>query len=118
MPVALLSIPYLAVYDRYPNGDGKLKAARVFYELSAETGSTQDSLRDEVLAWFDTGVLERHPYAGDPKFRPSLETVLSERRWLDKAPAAAKAIPRDVRRGPVAAPAEDDPPFRKGAQQL
>lgn len=99
IPVALVTEPFLAVYRAYPHKDGKLKAAAVFAELADDHQGGQAGLRDSILAWFATGALRRHPYAGEDRYRPTLETVLSERRWQDD-----QSAPSDVD-GVEAAPA-------------
>jgi hypothetical protein len=82
-PPGAATLHFLAVFDRYPRKDKKLEAAAVWQELAEEHPGGELGLRDEILAWFETGALKRHPYAGENRFRPLLESVLAERRWLD-----------------------------------
>lgn len=75
---------FKAVYDRYPNKDGKNPAGDAFQVIADNYPGGEGALRDAILAWFDTGVLKRHPYNADEhRFRPKLETVIGERRWED-----------------------------------
>jgi hypothetical protein len=84
-PVGAVTLPFLAVYERYPNGAGKLKAAGVWQELAEMHPRGELGLQADVLAWFDTGILREHPYAGEYKYQPHLEKVLAEQRWLDRS---------------------------------
>lgn len=81
--VGIVTPAFLAVYEAYPRRDVKTKAAQVFAEIADDYPGGEVALCDAILAWFKTGVLKRHPYAGENKFRPFLETVLAERRWQD-----------------------------------
>lgn len=81
--VGAASPAFMAVYEAYPRRDVKQRAAQVFQELAADHPDGETGLRDQILAWLRRGVLRRHPYSGENKFRPLLETVLLERRWED-----------------------------------
>lgn len=88
--VGAATIPFLAVYDRYPNKDSKNAAADAFQVVAESYPGGEASLRDAILAWFDSGALKRHPYSGEPRFRPKLEKVVVERRWEDD-----QSVPND-----------------------
>lgn len=87
IPVGVVTPQFIEVYEAYPRKDARLKAAVVFDELAAEYPGGGEQLAGEILAAFRAGMLKRHPYAGANNFRPTLETVLVERRWLDAPPA-------------------------------
>jgi hypothetical protein len=93
---------FMAVYSAYPRKDARTKAAATFQELAWNFEGGEEALSKTILAWFATGVLRRHPYAGEDRFRPLLETVISERRWEDAQ----------------SAPDDDDEPRRGGPKEL
>lgn len=107
MPVVGAATPsFVTVYDAYPNKDDKTGAAQEWHDAAREHVAGETGLRDEILAWFASGVLKRHPYAGEARFRPKLATVIAKRRWRDAEsapddrPAVARGSPdRDVRVG-------------------
>jgi hypothetical protein len=105
IPIALKTLPFLAVYRAYPRKDKQMEAAAVWCEIASEHPGGEAALRDAILAWFATGVLTRHPYAGENKYRPMLESVLAERRWEDDVSA-----PDDV--------TGDDAPSRRKPKEL
>jgi hypothetical protein len=86
IPVGVVTPAFLDVYEAYPRKDARLKAAVVFHELASEYPGGEEDLA-EILTAFRGGMLKRRPYAGENEWRPTLETVLVERRWLDAAPA-------------------------------
>jgi hypothetical protein len=90
---------FLAVYERYPNGAGKMAAAQVFQDVAAEVQGGEQALTAAILAAFDGGLLSRHPYDGPARYVKALEHFLAERRWEDRttAPTAAR-VSRDVER--------------------
>jgi hypothetical protein len=95
MRVGTKTAAFAAVYDRYPNKDGKNAAADAFQAVAESYPGGENALRDVILAWFETGVLNRHPYGGgtEPRFRPKLEKVIGERRWEDARSAPADVAP-------------------------
>jgi hypothetical protein len=83
MQVAAATKLFLSVFERYPNGNGKQRAAQVWQELAESHPGGEEALAREIGARFDAGILARHPYSGEPKYRPTFETFLAERRWED-----------------------------------
>ncbi len=83
IPLAVVTPPFLAIYNAYPRKDRKMPAAQVWHEIAADYPGGEAGLRDAIVAWFARGALKRHPYAGDHQHRPMLVTVLVERRWED-----------------------------------
>lgn len=97
IPVAVKTVAFKSVFDRYPRKEGELKAAVVFGELAAQTPGGESELARLILAAFDAGMLVRAPYVGPNDKRPMLETVLAERRWEDPPSAPDdKPAPRET----------------------
>lgn len=92
-PVGAVTLPFLSVYDRYPNKHRKLEAAAVWQQLAADEPGGEDALAAAILAAFDGGMLRRHPYRGTAAHRPKLETVLAERLWEEPESAPDDPIP-------------------------
>lgn len=112
---------FLAVFDRYPRKDAKQEAASAFQELAASYEGGEAALSAAILSAFDAGMLARAPYAGRNDKRPFLWRVIANRRWEDPSSKPDDQPPeeiRDIRSGPVRAPAAEDPDFRKGEQAL
>lgn len=90
-----VSVAFLRCFDRYVNPYRKQEASQTFQELAEETPGGEVALADEICAAFDGGLLKRHPYDGEARFRPKFETFLAERMWLDKAaPSAGPEYPK------------------------
>ena len=85
-----MTLAFLSCFERYPRGDGKQRAAQVWQEIAGQHPGGEPALAREILARFDAGILLRHPYDGDPRYRPTFETFLAERRWEDPDPAPEK----------------------------
>ena len=85
------SIPFVHCFSRYPNGNGRLRAASVWQEIAADFPGGEAALEVAIGASFDAGILKRHPYNAPARFRPTFETFLAERRWEDPASAPDQA---------------------------
>lgn len=90
--VGAATLAFLSCFDRYPRGDGKQNAAQVWQELAECHPGGEAALARVILARFDAGMLKRHPYDGDPRYRPTFETFLSQRRWEDPDPKPEPGI--------------------------
>lgn len=86
-----VTIPFLRVYERYPNPFRKLQAAQTWQEMAEVEPGGEAALEAAIAAAFDAGMLDHKPYNGEAV--PKFETVLAERLWEERAPApvAAKA---------------------------
>lgn len=94
---------FLAVFDRYPRKDAKQEAAQVFQELAADYPGGETALSAAIVAAFDAGMLDRHPYRGENRTRPFLDKVLAARRWEDPPSAPDDAEPHRLKPGEAAA---------------
>lgn len=89
------TIPFLRVFERYPNGNASARAASVWQEIAETFDGGELALEKEISARFDAGILKRHPYAGDPRFCPLFENFLAEGRWKDRDPIVIKPVASD-----------------------
>jgi hypothetical protein len=82
---------FLSVAEQYPTQHRVNEASQVWAELVAARGGNEDALAAEILRAFRRGFLRRHPYDGEPRFVPKLETFLANQSWQERAPRAAAA---------------------------
>lgn len=85
-PVGSLTPAFLGCFERFPNSYGKNPAAAVWQDLAAAHPGGEPGLERDVLASFARGVLKRHPYNAELRYRPSFEKFLRDRLWEDAAP--------------------------------
>ncbi len=90
------TVPFLRVFERYPNGNAKGKAACLWQAIAETVEGGEIALEQAIAARFDDGMLKRHPYTGEARFRPTFETFLAERRWEDPDSAPDDIAPTKV----------------------
>lgn len=100
-PVGAATIAFLSVFNRYPNQNAKAAAAGVWQELTESHPGGEPELARAIAERFNAGFLNRHPYAGEAKYRPTFEKFLAERRWED--PDSKPDDPPQARGSPRAA---------------
>lgn len=106
-PLGAATHAFLECFERYPNAHGKIPAAAQWQDTAATVPGGEQGLKAAILARFDAGMLTRHPYSGEAKYRPSFEAFLKKRHWEDPdskpdemlAASGARAGPRDPRVG-------------------
>lgn len=88
---------FLSVLEAYPNQNAKQRAAQEFQELAAQHGG-EERFAIRLLSLFKRGFLKRHPYNGEPRYVPTLATMLAERRFEEKwsPPSMSNGVPPEI----------------------
>jgi hypothetical protein len=94
--VGAATAAFLDVYDAYPNKTGKAGASQTWQDIAGGFQGGEQALRDAIVAQFTAGLLRQHPYASEPRYVPSLERFLRERRWEDAWRAAPETATSEL----------------------
>lgn len=88
---------FLSVLEAYPNQNAKQRAAQEFQELATQHGG-EERFAIRLLSLFKRGFLKRHPYNGEPRYVPTLATMLAERRFEEKwsPPSMSNGVPPEI----------------------
>jgi hypothetical protein len=90
--VGAVSLHFLRIYDLFPNKNRKNQAAQTWQELAESFPGGEVGLAEAIGKAFAAGYLKRHPYNGEPRYCPKLETFLAERCWEEPESKSPNAV--------------------------
>lgn len=110
-PVGAITESFLAVFGRYPNQSGRVKAAATWQDVASGVPGGEVALAKAVASAFDAGLLNQHPFSAEHRYQPTFEKFLAGRHWED--PIVPAAIRPAARAGPARDPTYGHGPVGK-----